>query len=292
MAALYVRTNKALDINPPGGDSHLTTGGSDWLWAVFAVYTLSFIVYYLLSFKARHDERIFHYIFTIALFVGMVTYFAEASDLGWTAIRTSLHRGRAVSYQIFFTKYILWVVAWPAIIIALGLISGVSWATITFNVFLAWAWVISYLCGAYTTTSYKWGFYAFGTTIWLLLAAQTLWLGRASATRVNSHRDYSLLAGWLNLLWLLYPVAWAVADGGNVISVTKSFVFFGILDILMLPVISFAFLFLARKWDYNNLNLHFTQYGRVAGREGVFPEKGTSAPAAAPAGGQQGVVAA
>ncbi|KAH6874600.1 hypothetical protein B0T10DRAFT_521775 [Thelonectria olida] len=99
MAVIYAR-NKALDVNPPGGASHLTRGGSDWLWAVCAVFTLSFVrdssapaegttnldrcqlVYYLLSFKARNGEKIFHYLFTIGLFVGAVAYFAMASDLG------------------------------------------------------------------------------------------------------------------------------------------------------------------------------------------------------------------
>jgi len=293
MAVIFAR-NRALDINPPAGDSHLSTGGSDWLWAVFSCFTLFFIVYYALSFKAYNGERVFHYMFTIALFTGTVAYFAMASDLGFSVVRTSLYRSDDASYQMFWAKYVYWVVSWPVILIALGLISGVSWASIVFNVFLAWSWIISYLCGAFTPSNYRWGFWAFGTTVWLILAVQTLWHGLSSAGRVNVRRDYIILAGWLNLLWLLYPIAWGVSDGGNVISVTKSLIYFGILDLLMLPPISFAFLFLARKWDYGTLNLHFTQYGRVGARDGVFPEKtavapGTTAPAAVPA---EGVVTA
>lgn len=63
-----------------------------------------------------------------------------ASGLAWSVIPTHLHRSDAVTYQIFFAKYIFWVVAFPVIIIALGLVSGVSWATIFFNIFLAWIW--------------------------------------------------------------------------------------------------------------------------------------------------------
>jgi bacteriorhodopsin len=74
-----------------------------------------------------------------------VAYFAMASDLGWSVIATSLHRGDAATYQIFFAKYVFWVVSFPVIIIALGLISGVSWATIFFNVFLAWAWYVTFI---------------------------------------------------------------------------------------------------------------------------------------------------
>ncbi|KAF7550574.1 hypothetical protein G7046_g7966 [Stylonectria norvegica] len=278
MGLLYYR-NDALDINPPAGDSNLSVGGSDWLWAATAVFVVSFLGYFALSLKPRNGEKIFHYLFTIALLVGSVAYFAMASDLGWSVISTELNRDDAATYQIFFAKYIYWVVSFPVVIIALGLVSGVSWATIFFNIALAWTWIVAYLCSAYTTTSYKWGFYGFGTIAWLILAFQTLHVGRISALRVNLRRDYLLLAGWLNLLWLLYPIAFGVSDGGNEIGATQSLIFFGILDVLMVPGLAFAFLFLSRGWDYGKLNLHFTQYGRVAAGERVFPEK---APAPAP----------
>ncbi|KAJ3519514.1 hypothetical protein NM208_g14100 [Fusarium decemcellulare] len=279
MPILYPR-NDALNINPQGGDSHLSEGGSDWLWAVTAIYLLCFLVYFGLSLKPHNGEKIFHYLFTIALLVGGITYYATASGLAYKVIPTQLNRGDAVSYQIFFTKYINWVVAFPVVILALGLLSGLSWTTIVFNIFLSWIWVISYLCSAFTQSSYKWGFYAFGTVAYFLLAYQTLHVGRTSANRLNLSRDYIMLAGWLNLLWLLYPIAYAVSDGGNVIGVTQSWIFFGILDLLMIPGLAFAFMFLSRKWDYRALNLHFTQYGRVHAGEGVFPEKRAPATAA------------
>lgn len=79
------------------------------------------------------------------------------------------------------------------------------------------------------------------------------------------------------------PIAFGISDGGNRIGVTPSFVYFGILDVLMVPVLAVAFLLLARKWDYGRMNIAFTQYGRVRASEGTFPEKNTAAPG--PAGG-------
>jgi len=38
---IYPRDNDALEINPPGGDAHITTRASNWLWAVFAIMLLS-----------------------------------------------------------------------------------------------------------------------------------------------------------------------------------------------------------------------------------------------------------
>jgi bacteriorhodopsin len=257
------RRNDALDINPQAGDSHLSRGGSSWLFAVTALFGISFLAYFILSFCPRNGERIFHYLFTIALLVGAVAYFAMASGRAYSVVAQHLHISDAATYQIFFAKYILWVVAFPIIIIALGLVSGVSWATMIFNVFLAWVWVVSYLCSAYTPTRYKWGFYAFGTLAYLLLAFQTLWASRTHAKRLDVGRDHTILSGYVNILWLLYPIAFGISDGGNVISVTRGMIFFSILDILLILGTAIAFLILARKWDYGRMNLYFTQNGRV-----------------------------
>ena len=144
--------------------------------------------------------------------------------------------------------------------------------------------ILTYLFTAYTTSTYKWGFYAFGTVAYLLLAFSTLFEGRRSlaARDVGPARGHHLgLAAWTNLLWLNYPIAFGISDGGNVIGVTPGFIYFGILDLLLVPVLAVAFLFLARKWDYGRLNIAFTQYGRVRASEGTFPEK-TTAPAGGP----------
>lgn len=115
---------------------------------------------------------------------------------------------------------------------------------------------------------------------YILLAFSTLFEGRRSlATRDfgPARGHHTLLSAWTNLLWLNYPIAFGISDGGNVIGVVGSFIYFGILDVLMVPVLAVAFLVLARKWDYGRMNIAFTQYGRVRAHEGTFPEKNTAA---------------
>jgi bacteriorhodopsin len=177
-----------------------------------------------------------------------------------------------------------WFVGWTPLIIALGLVSGVSWATIAFNVALAWTWVASWLSGAMTATNYKWGFFAYGTVAYFLLAASLLGSGLVTAKRLEITRHYIPLSGWAVFLWLLYPIAYGLDDGGNKIDVTDGFVFFGILDVLLVPVIAFGIIVLSARWDYRKLNLYFTQYGRVAqGADIVEREKAAPASAEAPA---------
>lgn len=106
---------------------------------------------------------------------------------------------------------------------------------------------------------------------------------RDLGTGVGTH--HLGLSGWVNLLWLNYVIAWGISDGGNVIGVTPSFIYFGILDVLLVPIVATAFLFLARRWDYGRMNIAFTQHGRVHSAPGTFPEKNTEVPAATTAGG-------
>ncbi|KAK6226300.1 hypothetical protein QIS74_02347 [Colletotrichum tabaci] len=285
MGLILRRANEALNINPlPRVEEELSVNGSNWLWACVAIYSFFFLGVFALSHKPRGNEKIFHYLLNIALLVGAITYFANASNLGWSVIP----QDRDTSRQIFFNKYINWVVAFPVVNILLGLVANSSWATIVWHVFLSWAWVISYLVSAFTPTVYKWGFFVFGTVAYLVMAASTFGEGRIGAKRVGTQGDYWILAGYFNLLWLLYPIAFGVSEGGNIIGVTPHFIFFGILDVLMVPFGAVIFMMLSRKWDYNVLNLYFTQYGRVP-QGGHFPEKSAAAPAptANPSGNQQ-----
>ncbi|KAH8888237.1 heat shock protein 30 [Thozetella sp. PMI_491] len=271
---LIKRANDALTVNPPAGDEFLTTNGSDWLYTVAAIHAFTFLAVFGLSHVARAGEKIFHYIFLIANLVGAIVYYAEGSDLGFSVIQqaNSLDTHGATR-QIFFAKYILWVVSFPTASLALGLLSGVSWATIFYNIFLSWVWVIGYLVSAYTATNYKWGFYAFATVAYFFLAASTLAEGTSHAKRVGVSGNHNLLAFCVNFLWLQYPIVFGLTDGGNRIGVVGGFIWFGILDTLLIPVLTVAFLVLARKWDYSKLNLTFTQYGRVNAAPGTFPEK-------------------
>ena len=41
--ATTIQANNALTTNPPAGDEYLSENGSNWLWAVTALYAVSFV---------------------------------------------------------------------------------------------------------------------------------------------------------------------------------------------------------------------------------------------------------
>jgi bacteriorhodopsin len=296
--SIFERGNNALGVNHPNANRHLTTHGSDWLWAVTAVFgiaLLSWLAWTLMRFKgktganthgSKHEsglnngaqraavavvpfyrERIFHYLWTLAAFIGFISYFTMASDLGNTPVRQYMHNGgnESQTRSIFYVRYIYWFLAWPVIITANLLISGVSWATIFFAIALQEIWVVSWLCGALVSSSYKWGYFTIGIFAYLVLAYVMLGWGREHAARINTGKDYTMLAGILVLLWLAFPVAWGLSEGSNKLSVTGEMIFYGILDLIAVPIYGTLFLMYSKRFAPNLF--HFTQVGRVSGVE-------------------------
>ncbi|KAL2813379.1 hypothetical protein BJX63DRAFT_431967 [Aspergillus granulosus] len=257
--SLFQRTNDALNINPVAGvDEALSVHGSDWLWAVTAIYLVTFVSRSSSDVLLWKREQTSLPLPTFVLLVGRITYYAQASNLGWSAVEHIDGLGNGVMRQIFCAMYINWAVAFPFLALAMGLVSGVSWTTIICNVAIAYYWAVSYLVAAYTLSTYKWGFFTFGTFSWVILAASTLNECREPAAKLGIERDYMILSVWLNILWLLYPVAFSLGDGGNYIDITTGTIFSGVLDILTVPVLTFAFLFFARTWDFQKLSIAFS----------------------------------
>ena len=61
-------------------------------------------------------------------------------------------------------------------------------------------------------------------------------------------------------LWFLYPIAWGLCEGGNVISSDSEAVFYGILDILAKPGFGILLLWGHRSIDPRSLGLEFKEY--------------------------------
>jgi hypothetical protein len=64
------------------------------------------------------------------------------------------------------------------------------------------------------------------------------------------------IVAYLLFLWFLYPIAWGVADGGNVISPLKEMIFYGILDVLAKPVFCFYHAYALRNIPYERFLLN------------------------------------
>ncbi|KAI0637041.1 heat shock protein 30 [Trametes polyzona] len=252
----------SLDQNPPNADRHITAGGSDWLWAVFAIMALSDLIMVFWTFSRPRGTRLFHQIAIIVLTTATIAYFSMASDLGATPVRAEFSRGTTGTRQIWFVRYIQWFITLPLLLLELLLATGLSLSDIFTTMFMAWVFVVCGLVGALVASTYKWGYFVLGCMalfyIWYVLLGHGPRSTFAAGGVVRS--GYVRSAGYLSLLLLIYPIAWGCSEGGNVVSPTGEMIWYGILDLLAGPVFLFLFLWGLRTVEYGAFGLASGKY--------------------------------
>lgn len=78
------------------------------------------------------------------------------------------------------------------------------------------------------------GFFTFGTVALFFVWFSIIWEGRAYARVLGADilRLATILGGWTVLMWIVYPIAFGVCEGGNVIPPDSEAVMYGVMDIL------------------------------------------------------------
>ena len=94
-------------------------------------------------------------------------------------------------------------------------------------------------------------------------------------------KTYTLCGVWTIFLWFLYPIAWGLSEGGNVIAPDSEAVFYGILDIMAKPVFGALLLWGHKGIDPARLGIHIRDYDdKMPGTEkdnGLTHNNGTTA---------------
>ncbi|KAB8287900.1 hypothetical protein EYC80_010258 [Monilinia laxa] len=266
------RSNHALNANPDvfhyptHSDINITTHGSDVYWAITALMAFATICFVALSFRVPRSKRIFHYITAAITMTASVAYFTMASNLGYAAIIQEFQRNdpvvRGVYREIFYVRYIDWVVTTPLLLLDILLTAGLPWPTILYTIFLDELMIITGLVGALVASSYKWGYFVFAMVALFGIAYNIVFVGgkhaKALGTEVN--KVYWLCGGITTFLWFFYPIAWGLSEGGNVISGDSEAVFYGVLDVLAKIGFGVALLAGHRNIDPAQLGLHIRDY--------------------------------
>ncbi|KAF2757286.1 family A G protein-coupled receptor-like protein [Pseudovirgaria hyperparasitica] len=279
------RDNGALRANPSTvngatADITITVRGSDWYWAVCAVMTVSTFAFLGLAMTKPRNQRIFHYITGGITMVAAIAYFSMASNLGFTPIAVEFARSDSrvagMNRSIFYVRYIDWFVTTPLLLMDLLLTAGMPWPSILWVILVDWVMIVTGLVGALVTSSYKWGYFAFGCAAMMYIFYQLAWEARIHANHLgNDIGRVFLMCGTLTLVvWLCYPIAWGVAEGGNIIAPDSEAVFYGILDLLAKPVFGAMLIFGHRNIEPARLGLHIRDYDEpIAGAAASHAEK-------------------
>ncbi|KAL9030013.1 MAG: hypothetical protein Q9196_001813 [Gyalolechia fulgens] len=232
----------------------ITTHGSNWYFAVTAVMIVSTFAFIGLSFTRPRSHRIFHYITAAITLVAAIAYFTMGSDLGQTPIEVEFKRSNP----------------------------KVSGTATNQNLM-----IVTGLVGALVQSKYKWAYFTFGCAAFLWVVWTLAFTARKHAIGLGADvsRTYLTCGVWTMFLWFLYPIAWGLSEGGNVIAPDSEAVYYGVLDLMAKPVFGALLLWGHRNIDPARLGLHIRDYdddpattsGTHAGHHGEKRALGDSA---------------
>lgn len=142
------------------------------------------------------------------------------------------------------------------------LTAGLPWPTILYTILIDEIMVVTGLVGALVRSSYKWGYWTFGMVALFFIGYVLVFEALTSARKLGSDigRTYIIVGTWTTFLWFLYPIAWGLCEGGNVISPDSEAIFYGILDLCAKPVFGGLLLWGHRNIDLERLGLHIGAY--------------------------------
>lgn len=267
----FIKRNDALISNPVTSTIgiHITEHGSDWLWAVFTLFTVFFLIHGFLYASPVFKQDVIKKNLILVPFVTnavlSIAYFTYASNLGYAsqvAEFTHVTTGDGnYTRQIFYTKFIGWFVAWPAALLAITIatstlsedfttdayqnLAGVVTVFSAFivKIFATEVFVLGLLIGSLIHSTYKWGYFVFAVVAQLFVTF-LIFRNLLKSLKATNRSTYAAPVVLLQVIvWLLYPVSWALSEGGNVLQPDSEAVFYGILDLF-----TFSFIPTALTW--------------------------------------------
>lgn len=177
-----------------------------------------------LSLTKPRTHRLFHYITAAITMVAAIAYFSMASNLGWTPIDVEFRRANpivhGVNREIFYVRYIDWFITTPLLLLDLLLTAAMPTPTLMFVILVDEIMVVTGLVGALVKSSYKWGYFCFGCVALAYIVYNLAWDARKHARVLGEDvgRAFLYCGALTTFLWILYPIAWGLCEGGNIIS--------------------------------------------------------------------------
>ena len=163
-------------------------------------------------------------------------------------------------------RYLTWALSTPMILLALGLLAEVDTADLFVVITADVGMCVTGLAAALTTSSYglRWAFYLVSCAFFAVVLYALLVEWPTDAAAAGTGEIFSTLRVLTVVLWLGYPVVWAVGvEGFALVSVAATSWAYSALDILA----KYVFAYLLLSW--------------VASNQSIVARAGTEAPGAA-----------
>jgi bacteriorhodopsin len=195
---------------------HIHETGKRTLWVVTVLMGLFSIFFYLLASRVVVQKRVVHVLASLITTISFLAYLAMATGEGhtWTHVRIyQSHKGGPDTYQdvfrqVFWVRYVNWILTNPLIIINLSLLATLNGASILVAVFADLVMFVAGIAATFARHKYCWVWYAISCIGYLTVVYQVAVNGRRSISNRNqeSRRFFAVITGTTLLVQVLYPM--------------------------------------------------------------------------------------
>ncbi|KAF8520676.1 hypothetical protein JB92DRAFT_3111642 [Gautieria morchelliformis] len=219
--------------------SHVGKGGKDALWVGFVVFLVSTLVVAVMMARQQKKYRGFHLLTMLVAGIATLSYYAMAVGSGSTYVKVGVREVQGQKTvdlrQIFWAREVDWALTTPLLLLELALLAGLPWLEIMSLLIVNEAMAATRLFSALHPgqAAAKWGWYAFSCLFLLGIFYMLIWNGRqcAQARPSSLSQLYTQLALYTIVLWLIYPIIFALGEGASCISSSAETIAYTILDI-------------------------------------------------------------
>ncbi|WP_049935143.1 bacteriorhodopsin [Haloplanus natans] len=240
---------------------------SSSLWINVALAGLSILLFVYMGRNVTSERAKLVWGATLMIpLVSISSYLALLSGL--TVGFIEMPAGHALAGQEVMSqwgRYLTWTLSTPMILLALGLVADVDTGSLLTVIAADIAMCVTGLAAALTTSSYlfRWAFYAVSCTFFLVVLYALLTEWAASATAAGTDEIFGTLRALTVVLWLGYPIIWAVGVEGLALvgSVGLTSWGYSILDVFA----KYVFSFLLLRWVAANEGVVSATRGALGG---------------------------
>ena len=185
--------------------------------------------------------------------VSISSYVGLASGL--TAGFLEMPSGHALAGEEILSqwgRYLTWTFSTPLILLALGLLAEVDTADLFVVILADVGMTLTGLAAAMTTSSYayRWAFYLVSTAFFLVVLYALVVKWPADAAAAGTDEIFSTLRTLTVVLWLGYPIVWALGVEGLAVVESVGLTSWGysVLDVFA----KYVFAYLLLRWVADN----------------------------------------
>jgi len=251
---------------------------SSSLWVNIALAGLSIIAFVYMGRNVTSERARLIWGATLMIpLVSISSYLGLASGL--TVGFIEMPSGHALAGQEVMSqwgRYLTWALSTPMILLALGKLADVDSGSLFAVIAADIGMCVTGLAAALITSSYlfRWAFYLISCAFFLVVLYALLVEWSAAAVEAGTADIFDTLRVLTVVLWLGYPVVWAVGVEGLALVQSVGLTSWGysVLDVFA----KYVFAFLLLRWVADNEAV-------VATNPALFDDSGSTAGGAAPA---------